>query len=127
MKVKIVSEEAPLPVGPYSQAVKVGNFVFVSGQIPIDSETGEVERGDIKAQTRLALKNLEAILKTADSSISKVAKLSVFVRNLGELKEVNEVFEQVFQGDYPARETVEVSRLPMDVEIEISAIAEASP
>lgn len=125
MKVKIVCEEAPLPIGPYSQAVKVGNFIFVSGQIPIDPVSGEILKENIGAQTRLVLKNLEGILKTADSSLGKVVKLSVFVRDLKNLKEVNEVFEQVFQGDYPARETVEVSRLPMDADIEISAIAEA--
>lgn len=126
MKIKIVSEEAPLPVGPYSQAVKVGNFIFVSGQLPIDPARGEVVRGEIAVQTRQVLRNIEAILNTADSSLGKIVKLSVFVRNLNDFKEVNEVFEEVFQGDYPTRETIEVSRLPMDVEIEISAIAEAS-
>lgn len=122
-KIVIISDEAPAPIGPYSQAVKFNDLVFVSGQIAIDPNTGEFIEADISEQTRRIIKNISAILETADSSLGKIIKLSVFMKNLNDFSKVNEVFKEFLKGDFPARETVEVSRLPMDAHIEISAIA----
>ncbi len=123
MKVKILTENAPKPIGPYSQAIKLDNLIFVSGQIPIDPKTGEVIKGEIIEQTRQVLKNLQAILLAGNSSLSKVVKLTVYLTELEEFPQVNQVFEEFFEEDYPAREMVQVSRLPKDVKIEVSAIA----
>lgn len=122
----IITEQAPLPLGPYSQAIKVGNLVFVSGQIPLDPATGEVRNEDIKEATRLVFRNIEVILEAADSSLSKIVKASVFLKRLSDFPRVNAVFEEVFTEAPPARETVEVSGLPRDVDIEISVIASAN-
>jgi len=126
MPIAIITEEAPLPVGHYSQAVKAGNFIFVSGQIPINPRTDESVEGDIKIQTRLVLRNIEAILKAGDSSLSKVVKLTVFIRDLSDFSKVNAVFAEVFAGEPPAREVAGVKGLPGDAEIEISAVALAN-
>lgn len=126
MKMAIITEDAPMPVGHYSQAIKAGNLVFASGQIPIDPRDGEIVRGDIKEQTEQILKNLQAVLKAGDSSLNKAVKITVFLKNLDNFAQLNSVFEDYFKGEPPARETVEVSRLPKDVEIEISAIAATS-
>ncbi len=126
MSVAIITEEAPLPVGHYSQAVKAGNFIFVSGQIPINPKIGELVEGDIKIQTRLILRSIEAILKAGDSSLSKVVKLTVFIRGLSNFSKVNAVFAEIFVGEPPAREVVGVKELPKDAEIEISAVALAN-
>lgn len=122
-KTVIITEEAPLPLGPYVQAVKMGRLIFVSGQISIDPTTGEIIQGTAKEQTALIFKNIKAILEAGDSALSKVLKASVFLRNLDDFKEVNAIFEEVFKENPPARETVEVSRLPGDVKVEISVIA----
>lgn len=121
----IITEEAPLPIGPYSQAIKSNNLVFVSGQIPVDPKTGEVVDGTLADQTRQILNSIKAILETADSGINRVVKISVFMANLSYFEEVNSVFSEFFTVEPPARETVEVSRLPKDVNIEISCIAVA--
>lgn len=123
MKVAIITEDAPFPVGPYSQAVKANGFIFVSGQIPIDAQTDELVNGDIEKQTRLILQNIKSILEAGDSSLAKVVKLTVFLKNIGDLPRVNKVFEECFLGEFPARESVEVSQLPKEAKIEISAIA----
>ena len=125
MKRIIITEEAPLPLGPYSQAIKSNNLVFVSGQIPVDPKTGEVVDGTLADQTRQILNNIKAILETADSGINRIVKISVFMANLSYFEEVNSVFSEFFAAEPPARETVEVSRLPKDVNIEISCIAVA--
>lgn len=125
MKRIIISEDAPLPVGPYSQAIKTGDLVFVSGQIPINPKTGEILRGSIADQTRQILTNIDAILQVADSSVNKIVKVSVFLVNLDQFEEVNTVFAEFFSNEAPARETVGVSRLPKNVDIEISCIAVA--
>jgi 2-iminobutanoate/2-iminopropanoate deaminase len=121
----IITEEAPLPIGPYSQAIKSNNLVFVSGQIPIDPRTGEVVDGTLADQTRRILNSIKAILETADSGINRIVKISVFMADLSYFEEVNSVFSEFFTAEPPARETVEVSRLPKDVNIEISCIAVA--
>jgi len=121
----IISEDAPLPVGPYSQAIKTGDLVFVSGQIPINPKTGEILRGSIADQTRQILANIGAILQVADSSVNKIVNISVFLVNLDQFEEVNTVFVEFFSNEAPTRETVEVARLPKNVDIEISCIAVA--
>ncbi len=126
MKRIIITEDAPLPVGPYSQAIKTDNLIFVSGQIPINPETDELVRGDIVEETRQILKNINAVLEAADSSLGKIVKISVFMLDLGQFDRVNQVFSEFFSSEPPARETVEVSRLPKDVDIEISCIAVAN-
>ncbi|RJQ31920.1 MAG: RidA family protein [Actinobacteria bacterium] len=123
MKTIIYTENAPQPIGPYSQAVKVGELVFVSGQIPLDPETGELVKGTVSEQTHIVFKNIEAILNAADSSLDKVVKISVFLKDLADFEEVNQVFELYFKSEHPARETVQVARLPKDANVEISVVA----
>jgi 2-iminobutanoate/2-iminopropanoate deaminase len=120
----ISTTTAPSAIGPYSQAIRVGNLLFVSGQIPIDPATGEVVAGDIRAQTRQVLKNLAAIVEAAGSSLDRVAKATVYLRDLSEFAAMNEVYAQFFGGEPPARSTVQIARLPRDAAIEIDLIAE---
>ena len=116
-------KEAPKPIGPYSQAIFANGMLFISGQIPVDPFSGKMVEGDILIQTRQVLQNLKNILAEADMDQSNVAKVSIFLNDLSAFKEVNEIYAAFF-GDYrPARETVEVSRLPMNAAIEISLIA----
>lgn len=122
-KTVVITEEAPLPVGPYSQAIKTKDMVFVSGQIPILPESGGVFKGNMKDQARLVLNNIEKILIASDSSLSNIVKMSVFMRNLNDLGELNSVFKEVFKVSPPAREVIQASRLPLDVDVEISVIA----
>ena len=117
------TDQAPAAIGPYSQAVKVGEMVFVSGQIPIDPATGDIVQGDIKAQTRQVLTNLNAVLTAAGSSLEKTVKTTVFITNMDEFTQVNEVYSEFFTDQPPARACVEVSRLPKGVAVEIDAIA----
>ncbi|MDI6689807.1 MAG: RidA family protein [Actinomycetota bacterium] len=123
MKVVIITEDAPLPVGPYSQAIKANGFIFVSGQIPLRHLTGEIVEGSIEEQTRQVLRNLEAILVAGDSSLAKVVKISVFLKDINDFATVNSVFQEFFKQEAPARETMEVSNLPKGAKVEISAIA----
>ncbi len=124
MSKKIIqSADAPAPIGPYSQAVQAGNMLFVSGQVSIDSATGEVIKGGINEETQQVMKNLEAILKAAGSSFAQVVKCTIFIRDMGQFSAINEAYGQYFTENPPARETVEVSRLPKDVNVEISCIA----
>ncbi len=119
------SDQAPAPIGPYSQAVFANNTLYVSGQIAMNPETGQLIHTDIQSETRQVMKNLEAILTTAKLTFSDVVKCSIFVRNMDYFAAINEVYGSFF-GDYaPARETVEVSRLPKNVNVEISCIAVA--
>ena len=117
------TDQAPAAIGPYSQAVKVGEMVFVSGQIPIDPATGDIVQGDIKAQTRQVLTNLNAVLTAAGSSLEKTVKTTVYITNMDEFTQVNEVYSEFFTDQPPARACVEVSRLPKGVAVEIDAIA----
>lgn len=117
------TDQAPAAIGPYSQALKVGEMVFVSGQIPIDPATGDILQGDIKAQTRQVLTNLNAVLTAAGSSLEKTVKTTVYITNMDEFTQVNEVYSEFFKDQPPARACVEVSRLPKGVAVEIDAIA----
>ena len=122
----ILSPNAPAPIGPYSQAVKAGNVLYVSGQIPLDASGQMVGAGDIEAQTHQVLRNLTAVLAAAGLSLTDVVKCSIFVKDLGNFATLNQVYGSYFsEATAPARETVEVSRLPRDVEVEISCIAVA--
>jgi 2-iminobutanoate/2-iminopropanoate deaminase len=114
---------APAAIGPYSQAVKSGNLLFVSGQIPINPATGNVVSGSIEEETHQVMKNLSAILKEAGVDLSAVLKTTIFIKNMNDFVKINEVYASYFSGSYPARETVEVARLPKDVNVEVSVIA----
>lgn len=119
----ISTDKAPAAIGPYSQAVKIGNFVFTSGQIPIVPESGKILEGDVQAQTRQVLENLKEVLKAAGTSLDKVVKTTVFIKDMNSFGAVNEIYAQFFTQNYPARSCVEVARLPKDVLVEIEAIA----
>ena len=123
MREVISTEKAPSAIGPYSQAVKYGDLVFTSGQIPIDPSTGELIQGGAKEQTEQVIKNLEAVLTEAGSSLAKIIKTTVFIKNMDDFSVINEVYSGFFSGSFPARSTVEVARLPKDVQVEIEAIA----
>ena len=124
MSKKIIqSADAPAPIGPYSQAVQAGNMLFVSGQVPIDPATGAVVQTNITEETQQVMKNLGAILQAAGSSFAQVVKCTIFIRDMGQFSAINEAYGQYFSENPPARETVEVSRLPKDVNVEISCIA----
>ena len=114
---------APAPIGPYSQAVKLNNMLFVSGQIPIDPKTGDLVQNDIVAETRQVMENIKAILESAELTFENVVKCSIFVSDLNNFVTINEVYGEYFSQTAPARETVEVSRLPKNVNVEISCIA----
>ncbi len=120
---EIVSSDAPSAIGPYSQGIRAGGFIFLSGQIPVDPGSGEVVAGGIGPQTRQVLKNIEALLKAAGSRPGLVVKTTVYLKNLSDFQEMNEVYGGFFKPPYPARATVEVSALPKGVEIEMDVIA----
>jgi 2-iminobutanoate/2-iminopropanoate deaminase len=122
---KLHSENAPKAIGPYSQAIKSGGFVFCSGQTPIDQATGKMVDGEIGPQTRQALINLQAVLSAAGLPLSAVVKTTVFLKNFSDFPAMNAVYAKVFGNHQPARSTVEVSRLPLDALVEIECIAEA--
>ena len=124
-KMVISTKAAPAAIGPYSQAIKAGNLVFVSGQIPIIPETGEILQGDAAVQTRQVLNNLRNILDAAGTSLDNVVKTTIFMKDLNDYAAVNDVYKEFFQNEPPARAAVQVSRLPKDVAIEIEAIATA--
>ena len=124
MKHEIIhTDNAPAAIGPYSQAVKAGNLLFVSGQVPFVPETMEIVEGDVKAQTRQSLSNVEAILKEAGADFSNVVKSTVFISDMNEFAQINEVYSEFFGENKPARACVEVARLPRDVKVEIEVIA----
>ena len=123
MKTVINSTNAPAPIGPYNQAIAAGNFIFVSGQIPADPVTGDIILDDIKAATNLVMQNLKAILHEAGASLNNVVKTTIFLTNMADFAQVNEVYGSYFTDNFPARETVQVAGLPKGVNIEISVIA----
>lgn len=123
MKEIICTEAAPKAIGPYSQAVRVGNFVFLSGQIPNDPATGQVLEGTIEKQTERVLENMKAVLRAAGLTFENVVKTTVFLRNLNDFNYMNEVYARYFCKNPPARSTIQAARLPREVDIEIDAIA----
>ncbi|REJ82377.1 MAG: RidA family protein [Bacteroidetes bacterium] len=127
MKKIIRSESAPAPIGPYSQAVSFGNIIFVSGQIAINPKNGELVTINIIRETNQVMENIRAILHEAGMDFSNVIKSSIFLKDMNDFSTVNEVYAEYFKSDPPARETVQVSKLPKDVNVEISVIAGKQP
>lgn len=119
----INSAKAPAPIGPYNQAVRSGGFLFISGQIAIDQQSGELRTQNIEHETEMVMKNLEFILSQAGYNFTHVVKTSIFIRNMDDFARINDVYAKFMQEPYPARETVEVSKLPKNVNVEISMIA----
>ena len=122
MKKKIATKNAPQAIGPYSQAIQCGDFLFVSGQIAIDPKTNALVEGDIEAQTEQVLKNIAAIIEAAGLTVQNTVKCSCFLKDMNDFARFNAVYETYFGESLPARETVEVSRLPKDVRVEVSVI-----
>ncbi len=123
MKEIIATDKAPQAIGPYSQAIKANGFVFTSGQIALDPATGQIIAGDVVAQTERVLTNLSAVLAAAGTSLDRVVKTTVFLKNMSEFAAMNEVYGRFFGKQPPARSTVEVARLPKDVLVEIEVVA----
>lgn len=123
MKKIIHTPDAPAPIGPYSQAVQVGNFLYTSGQVAINPATGELETRDITQETTRVMQNLQAILQAAGFQFSDVVKTGIFLSDMSLFNRVNEVYATYFSGDFPARETVAVRTLPRNVNVEISMVA----
>ena len=123
MKQIIKTTNAPAPIGPYSQAVQAGNFLFVSGQVAINPENGELNIGNIEEETHQVMRNLKAVLLEAGLTFDNVVKSTIFLSDMSTFAQVNEVYGQYFTADFPARETVQVSVLPKNVNVEISVIA----
>ena len=123
MKKIINTSNAPAPIGPYSQAVMVGNTLYTSGQIAINPATNELEIDEIKSETKLVMENLKAVLGEAGMDFSNIIKCSIFISDMNNFAQINEVYGTYFTADFPARETVEVACLPKSVNVEISAIA----
>ncbi|HDN75527.1 MAG: deaminase [Thermoprotei archaeon] len=119
----IFTPRAPKPIGPYSQAVKAGNLLFISGQIPIDPRTGELVKGDFKDKVRRVLENIKEILREAGADLSDVVKVTVYLRDIRKFNEFNEVYSSYFTKEPPARVVVEVSNLPKGADLEVEAIA----
>lgn len=123
MRDAISTREAPGAIGPYSQAIRAGDFLFVSGQIPIDPSTGALVDGGIGEQTHRVLKNLDAILRAAGTSFNRVVKTTVYLADMGEFTAMNAIYAEYFPAPAPARATVQVARLPRDVRVEIDVTA----
>ena len=123
MRETIETRNAPAPIGPYSQAIRANGFIFISGQIPINPESGKVTETEVGAQTRQVMRNIGAILEAAGSSMAGVVKTTIFLANLDDFSRMNEVYSEFLGGARPARATVQVARLPKEVLVEIEAIA----
>lgn len=124
MKKRVVqTDRAPKAIGPYSQAIQAGDFLFLSGQIPLDPRTGELVKGDVGQQTKQVLENIKGVLESQKLGMEDVVKVTIFLKNIANFNQVNEIYSTYFPTSPPARSTVEVARLPRDVEIEIEAIA----
>ena len=123
MKKEIKSENAPAALGPYSQAIEANGFIFVSGQIPLDPATGELNRGGIGEQTRIVLNNVKAVLEAAGSSMDQAVKCMVFLQDMNDFAEMNTAYTEYFDSPFPARVAVQIARLPKDAKVEIDAIA----
>ena len=124
MEKKVIrTENAPAPIGPYNQAIQYGDMLFVSGQIAIDPQTNELVQGNIQEETHMVMKNLKAVLNEAGMDFSNIIKSSIFIMDMGQFGEINEVYAQYFGENPPARETVQVAGLPKGVNVEISVVA----
>jgi 2-iminobutanoate/2-iminopropanoate deaminase len=123
MKTVIASTEAPVAVGPYSQAIATGNLVFCAGQIPLDPATGNIIDGDVTAQTRRVIENIKAVLAAADATLNDVVKSTVFLLDMNDFAAMNAVYAEYFAAPFPARSTIQVARLPKDARVEIEVIA----
>lgn len=123
MRRAVSSPSAPAAIGPYSQAVRAGSLLFLSGQIPLDPATGQLVEGDIAAQTHRVFKNLQAVLEAADATFDNVVRTTVYVADMNDFAAVNEVYGTYFSSPAPARATVQAARLPKDARVEIDAIA----
>nr|WP_295869000.1 RidA family protein [uncultured Chitinophaga sp.] len=119
----INTNQAPAPIGPYNQAVKAGNILYVSGQIPVDPATGELVKSGISDEAHMVMKNLQAVLKEAGLTFDNIVKTTIFLTDMNDFPKVNEAYGSYFTGNYPARETVQVAALPKGVNVEISVIA----
>ena len=126
MKKIIATTEAPAAVGPYSQAIRIGNFVFCSGQIPLDPKTAQMVEGDISVQTRRVMENISAVLRAEGLTLENIVKTTIFLTDLGDFQTVNELYGSYFKSDPPARSTVQVAALPKGAKVEIEVIAVAS-
>ena len=122
-KEEIKTNHAPAAIGPYSQAVRAGRFIFLSGQIPIEPSTGEIASGGAGAQTRQVLRNLQSVLEAAGGTLNNIVKTTVYLKDISNLQEMNSAYAEFFKAPYPARATIEAARLPKNVEIEIEAVA----
>jgi len=124
MKKSVVeTDKAPKAIGPYSQAIQAGNLLFLSGQIPLDPDKGELVKGDIDRQTKQVLENIKGVLESQKLGMEDVVKITIFLKDIENFGRVNEVYSTYFKSSPPARSTVEVAKLPRDVEIEVEAIA----
>jgi len=119
----IISKKVPVAIGPYSPALKIGNLVFVSGQLPIDPVIGEIVKGEIEAQVRRSLENLKAVLESYSVGMENVVKTTIFLKDMNNFSRVNKIYGEYFTSQFPARSCIEVARLPKDADIEIEAIA----
>ncbi len=119
----ITTQNAPAAIGPYSQAVRAGNLIFLSGQLPVDPASGQLVGGDIGAMTRQIFANISAVLAAADSTLANVVKVTVFLADMGDFATMNAAYTEFFSADPPARSTVQVARLPRDARIEIEVVA----
>lgn len=124
MKKVISTDQAPAAIGPYSQAIEIGNLIFTSGMIPINPATGELVTGSVEAQAEQAFSNLQHLIEASGSSMDKVIKTVVFIQNMEDFGKINEIYAKYFPEPYPARSCVEVARLPKDVALEVEAIVE---
>jgi 2-iminobutanoate/2-iminopropanoate deaminase len=127
MKKIIATTEAPAAIGPYSQAIRIGNFVFCSGQIPLDPKSGQIVQGAIEVQTRRVMENITAVLRAEGLGFKNIVKTTIFLTNLNDFQTVNELYGSYFKSDPPARSTVQVSALPKGANVEIEVIAVANP
>lgn len=122
-RTRISTSDAPAAIGPYSQAIAAGDFIFCSGQVALDPTTGELGADDVRAQTRRALENLNAVLRAAGATLGDVVKTTVFLVNMGDFAEMNEVYGEFFSSEPPARSTIAVAALPRGARVEVEAVA----
>ena len=123
MRRAVSSNGAPKAIGPYSQAVQAGDFLFLSGQIPLDPATGQMAGADVRAQAHQVMRNLDAVLRAAGASLARVVRTTIYLADMGDFAAVNEVYGGYFEDPAPARATVQVARLPRDARVEIDAVA----